>query len=253
MAKKIIVANWKMYSVSRKKGREIYSKIKKQASSVKGIEVIVCPSFLLLDSFAEKKTARVSVGAQDLSFEKEGPFTGSVSAGALCDLGVSSVIVGHSERRALGDGNEVVAKKMKQALASRLRPILCVGEKERDVEGAYLGFLKEQITSALVKIPPELVKLITIAYEPVWAIGKDAKGAATPGDFLEKSIFIRRVIADLYDQKIATTIPILYGGSVDETNASSFLGEGRAQGLLVGRASLDPRSFGVIIKSVNNI
>jgi triosephosphate isomerase len=179
--------------------------------------------------------------------------TGSVSAGALCDLGVSSVIVGHSERRALGDGNEVVAKKMKQALASRLRPILCVGEKERDVEGTYLGFLKEQIISALVKVPPELVKLITIAYEPVWAIGKDAKSAATPGDFLEKSIFIRRVIADLYDQKIATMIPILYGGSVDETNASSFLGEGKAQGLLVGRASLDPRSFGAIIKSVNNI
>ncbi len=242
-----------MYPISGKKAKEVFSKIKKRASSTRGVDVIVCPSFLLLESFAKGQRARLSVGAQDVSAEKEGAFTGSVSASALYDLRVRSVIVGHSERRAAGDDNDVVAKKVKQALSSRLRPIICVGEKERDIEGAYLGFLKEQITSALAKTSPLLLKLITVAYEPVWAIGKDSKEAATPADFLEKSIFIRRVVADLYDQKIATAIPIIYGGSVDETNAVPFFTLGKAQGLLVGRASLDPDSFWAIIKAVNNL
>lgn len=253
MAKKIIVGNWKMYPLPSKKAKEVFSKIKKRTSGARGVDVIICPSFLFLEPFAKGQRARLSVGAQDVSPEKEGAFTGSVSAASLFDIGVRSVITGHSERRAAGDDNDVVAKKVKQALSARLRVIICVGERERDVEGAYLGFLKEQITSALFKTSPLLLKLITIAYEPVWAIGKEAKEAATPADFLEKSIFIRRVIADLYDQKIATTIPIIYGGSVDETNAIPFFTEGKAQGLLVGRASLDPDSFGAIIKAVNNL
>lgn len=253
MAKKIIVGNWKMYPLSGKKAREIFSKIKKRASGAPGVDVIICPSFLFLEAFTLGQKARVSVGAQDISSEKEGAFTGSVSATSLFDLGVRSVIVGHSEKRARGDDNDTVAKKVKQALASRLRPIICVGEKERDIEGAYLGFLKEQVISALAKTPYPLLKFITIAYEPVWAIGREAKNAATPADFLEKSIFIRRVIADLYDQKIATSIPIIYGGSVDETNAIPFFTLGKAQGLLVGRASLDPDSFGAIIKAVNSL
>lgn len=253
MAKKIIVGNWKMYPLSFKKAKEVFSKIKKKTAGKNGLDVIICPSFLFLESFARNQTSRVSVGAQDVSAEKEGAFTGGVSALALYELGVRSVIIGHSERRETGDDNDTVAKKVKQALTARLRPIICIGEKERDMEGAYLGFLKEQITSALSKTPPALLKLITIAYEPVWAIGKEAKEAATPADFLEKSIFIRRVIADLYDQKIATTIQIIYGGSVDETNAISFFSEGKAQGLLVGRASLNPDSFGDIIKAVSNL
>jgi hypothetical protein len=123
-------------------------------------------------------------------------------------------------------------------------PVLKVSPETQAIEkGEYLDFLKEELESALNRLPEAMLKLFIIAYEPVWAIGKNAQGASTPGDFLEKSIFIRKVISDLYNQKIATSVPILYGGSVDERNARSFLTEGRAQGLLVGRASLNPTGF----------
>lgn len=253
MPKTIIVANWKMNPLRKKDAKDLFTKIKRKGNNLRTIETIICSPYIYLESLAPGQTSRITVGAQDTFFEKEGAYTGFISPAMLADLGVRSAIVGHSERRLMGDTNEIVAKKVRALLDYRIRPILCVGEIVRDERGEYLDFLKEEIESAFNRLPEAMLKLFIIAYEPVWAIGKNAQGASTPADFLEKAIFIRKIISDLYSQKVASSIPILYGGSVDERNARSFLRDGKAQGLLVGRASLNLKSFATILAEANTL
>jgi triosephosphate isomerase len=171
----------------------------------------------------------------------------------LKKAGIDYVICGHSEARALGDTNETVNKKIREAFLWRLIPILCVGERNRDEDGRYLEFIEEEIKTALFKVPKKLFTNLIVAYEPVWAIGENAQQASTPEDFLEKSIFIRKIITSLSDKETAMRVPILYGGSVDEHNAFGFLSEGKGDGLLVGRASLDAESFGEILSIAESL
>ena len=129
-----------------------------------------------------------------------------------------------------------------------LKVVLCVGEKDRDAHGHYLKVLEAQLKEALIKIPPRLVDQLIIAYEPVWAIGKDAIGVETPDGFMHNAIFIRKILSKIINKKQAMTVPVLYGGSADAKNTESFLREGGADGLLVGRASLSAKDFGEILK-----
>jgi triosephosphate isomerase len=245
--KKIIIANWKMNPQSLLEAKRIFNEIKKTAIKLSKVKTIICPPFPYISNLK-------SLGAQDLFYEEKGAYTGEISAGILKDLGVKYVIIGHSERRELGETNEIVNKKIKTALKSGLKVIMCVGEKERDSEGEYLNFIKDQINEGLKGIPRKLLTNIIIAYEPVWAISSHKSTKAdNPESALRTAIFIRRMLLSIIGDQLARQVPILYGGSVDIKNAEQFLKEGGIQGLLVGSQSLIPKNFNEILKIADRI
>lgn len=244
---KVIVANWKMNPHSKKEAEIIFKNISNSTKNLKNVEVIVCPPFPYLYLKEKIINKKLKLGSQDVFFEQEGPYTGEVSIKMLKNLGVEYVIIGHSERRMMGDTNNIVNKKILITLKSKINPIFCIGENVRDANGFYLSFIKEQIEEGLKGVIKSQIKNIIIAYEPVWAIGENAKREATPSEFLEIKIFIKKIISDLYDIKTVNELRIIYGGSVHPMNASIFIKEGGALGLLVGRDSLSPNKFSEII------
>ena len=249
----LIVGNWKMAPGSAREARALLSAVKK-AARLSRAHIIVCPPFPFLSMLSgDAKTGKVLLGAQNLSAEKLGAHTGDVSARMLSSLGVRYVIVGHSERRAKGESAADVARKTLAALEAKLTPIVCVGEKERDEHARYFEELSKQIRVSLADISRRDAEKIIIAYEPVWAIGAQAKSSDTPESTEEMALFVRKTLADLFGEKVARTIPILYGGSVSEKNAGDFLSRGGVQGLLVGRASQNAKSFSSIISLARSV
>jgi triosephosphate isomerase len=251
MTKKIIIANWKMNPPSAEEAKILFSKIEKKAD-FKNTEVIICPPSLYLDKL-KKSSKKILLGAQDVFYEERGAFTGSISAPMLLEAGAKFVILGHSERRKLGETDSDVNKKLKTALFFGLKPIVCVGEVVRDENHEYFGTVRKQIETSLNGINKKLISKIIIAYEPVWAISttKDKK-EATAHDSYEMVIFIKKVLHDKFGSK--TKIPkIIYGGSVDEKNCQDFLIQGGVEGALVGGASLSPDKFLEIIRVAENV
>ena len=246
--KKLIVANWKMNPRTLFEANTYFGKIKRKANALTRVQTVICPPFLFLDSLSKKATRTCALGAQNAFFETEGAHTGEISPAQLYALNVSYVILGHSERRALGETDELIREKIMASLMYRLNVILCVGEKERDATGQYLSFLKDQIKKSLSKIPAKQLTRLIIAYEPIWAVGAKAKSSDTPESFFEVAIFIRKILSDLFGKSFAFHVPILYGGSVNRHNAGEFLKEGAVAGLLIGRASLDSEEFNEILK-----
>ena len=235
-----------------KSAEKIFFDISKKINNKKN-EVVICPPYPFLFIKNKLKDKKIKLGSQDVFFEKEGSFTGEVSSSMLSDFGVSYTILGHSERRALGEDNTLINKKIKALLKSKIKPILCVGETDRDHNGFYLSLIKSQIEEGLKDVTKNQIKNIIIAYEPIWAIGKDANREATPQEFIEIKIFIKKILSILYGPKIVDSVFVLYGGSVHPSNASSFVKEGDADGLLVGRDSLNPDKFLDIVSILNNI
>jgi triosephosphate isomerase len=168
---------------------------------------------------------------------------------------VEHVIVGHSERRARGEDDALIRKKIAQAVKAGLAPILCVGERERDAHGKYFSLIEGQIREALKGAPGSKLGRIAIAYEPIWAISTATPNArpATPEDAHEMIIFIRKVLTDLYGRTAAGRVRILYGGSVTEKNVEALVSGSGAQGFLVGGASLKPREFSYIVKTAYGV
>lgn len=253
MTKKIIVGNWKMNPVSRQEARDIVSGVKKNSVGLKKTSLVICPPVVYLEGLVARSGGKILFGVQDIFWEESGARTGSISPAMVREAGAAYVIIGHSERRAAGENGEMINQKIKTAIKAGLEVILCVGEKERDQHGKYLGVLEAQLKEALDKIPSRLADKIIIAYEPVWAIGKNATGVETPEGFRHNAIYIKKVLSGLVGKKRAMEIPVLYGGSADAKNAASFLGEGQADGLLVGRASLNPRDFGEILRQAESL
>ena len=238
-----------MNPVTLKEAKLTFSGIKRSVANIRGVNVLVCPPCIYLSELKKLATrGKVELGAQDNHYQDQGAQTGSISAYMIRDLGIKTVIIGHSEKRASGDTDEIVNKKVLTALTAGLRVILCLGEKVRDEKCGYLDFLQEQLERALIGFPVKLADRLTIAYEPVWAIGKDATGVETPEGFLHNKIFIRKILTDIIGRKKAMAVPVLYGGSASAQNAGDFLGAGQADGLLVGRDSLNPKNFAEIIK-----
>jgi len=200
-----------------------------------------------------KQKAKIGIGAQNCFKDDEGAYTGETSPKALVALGARYVILGHSERRALGETDKIIAEKVIGAIRNKLTVILCIGEHERDQHGSHFGEVSEQLRKSLSGFPKSEVKKLIVAYEPIWAIGVKAKRAATPADNREMSILIRRYLAEYFGKKAAFTIPILYGGSADDQNALGFLTEGGADGFLLGRASLDHKKIVAIAQIANKI
>lgn len=248
-----IVGNWKMAPKSAREARALFSAVKKASRTAKA-DVIVCPPFPFISLlFGDAKTGKVSLGAQDVSAEKNSAHTGEVSAEMLTSLGVRYAIIGHSERRAKGETNEIVSAKVKVALENKITPILCVGELVRDGEARYFDELSQQVKGSLSGLSRKDAEKIIIAYEPLWAIGEHAVASDTPEGTEEMALFIRKTFAHMFGEKIAHTVPILYGGSVSEKNSGDFLARGGVQGLLVGRASQHTKSFSAIISTARFI
>ncbi|MBK5215678.1 MAG: triose-phosphate isomerase [Candidatus Pacebacteria bacterium] len=248
---RVVVANWKMNPPSQKEAEVLFKASHSLIKNIKNTKIIICPPFPFLFIAKKFKNKNVFLGSQNVSSEAEGSYTGEVSPKMLKNMGVSYVIVGHGERRLLGDTNEIVNKKILNLLKFKLFPILCVGENKRESDGRYLSFVEEQIKNSLFGIPGTQLKNIIIAYEPIWAIGKNATREATKDEFMEMKIFIKKIIADIYSPKIAHSIIILYGGSVNPQNTKSFIEDGGAEGLLVGRDSINPKKFGAILSALN--
>lgn len=248
--KKIIVANWKLNPDSPREARELFVKIKRTVSRLKRVETVICPPAIFLPDLEKARGAakKLALGGQDAFPALDGAWTGQISPAMIRKSGARYLILGHSERRAQGDTDELINQKLKLALAQGLKVILCVGEKTRDPQGHYLQTIKTQLLTALEKVPRKLASQLIIAYEPVWAIGDAAKFSDTPAGFLEQAIYIRKILSIWIEQKAAMQVPVLYGGSVDARNALGFLTEGQADGLLVGRASLRADIFGEILK-----
>jgi triosephosphate isomerase len=239
-----------------KEAEELFDATLSTAADLKGIELIVCPSFVYLDRFAKKLRGRTKLGAQNMHWDSSGAYTGEVSGPMLKDLGAEYVILGHSERRyKMGEADEIVNKKVKAALKYGLAPIIAVGERERtnfDNSGKYISAADDavivQLSQALKDIPVSKLKDIIIAYEPVWAIGTGLSD--TPDDALAVSLLIRKVIAKMSSLKIANEIPVLYGGSVDSKNVSEFTKQDGIDGVLVGGASAKAEEFAKMLEII---
>lgn len=246
--KKIIVGNWKMNPLTLKEAEKLFTNVAKNIFTLKKTEIVICPPSLYLGKL-KNLSKKVSLGAQNAFYGDTGAFTGEISAEMLYDIGARYVILGHSERRAMGDGNDEINKKIKSALMAGLRPILCVGERVRDPDHGYFNLVKAQLEECLSGISKNSFGKIIIAYEPIWAISStlDRKDA-TSSDSIEMAIFIRKILSDKFGKE-ASGARIIYGGSVNTKNAKDFLQNGGVDGLLPGNASLDAKKFTDIIKT----
>ena len=251
MAKKrLVIANWKGYIASPEAAKKVASGLRKRSRAFSGVGVWLAPGFPLITSVtAALKGSQVKVGAQALSMQDGPQHTGEVSGAMLKNIGATFVIVGHSERRALGESNALVRAQLEQALAAGLTAVLCVGELEQDPSGTHFAYIEEQLRSALSGVHAPAGRLI-VAYEPVWAIGKSAVDAMQPEALEEMAIFIRKTLAEVLERAPALKVPILYGGSVEPENAPELIEHGGVGGFLVGHASVELEQFLDILKAL---
>lgn len=250
--RKIIIGNWKMNPVSLKDAEKLFSHIAQSLSGIKKTEIVICPPFPYLEKL-KKISKKITLGGQDAFFEEAGPFTGEVSPVMLYDIGVKYVILGHSEKRAMGENNNEVNKKVRAAFNAFLIPVLCVGESVRDQSHSYFNLVKTQLEGCLRGVSKNLISKIIIAYEPIWAISSTvSRQDATSADSREMAIFIRKILSDKFGAE-ASKIRVVYGGSANEKDALDFLQNGGVDGLLPGRASLDAEKFVQIINIAESI
>ena len=245
----LIVANWKAYVESTTKAKQLFATAKRLASTP-GVQIVLAPPAPYLGLLAAGNRSKVAFAAQDLTRTSAGgAVTGEITPGLLRELGVTYTIVGHSERRALGETDEMVAEKVRNALQNKIVPIICVGERERDDDGKYLSFLRSQIHAVFSILSPKERLQVVIAYEPIWAIGKSANQAITPNDLTEMMLYIRKILTSYIVGKGASKVRVLYGGSVEANNAKDLISGSAIDGLLVGRASVDSDTFSALVKA----
>lgn len=248
---KLIIGNWKMYPSSIIEAKKIFMTFKAQSYNNKNITTVICPPFIYLNELKRLYTgAKIFFGAQDVHFEKEGQYTGEISSEMIKSLRCNFVIIGHSERRAMDESNEIISKKVKHALKEGLHVVLCIGETERDDSGEYIRFIEDQLYSSLEGVSKNNIQKLVIAYEPVWAIGK-GHSAMDAHSILQMKLIIRKYLIKHFGRSAGEMVPVLYGGSADADNARSIVHEGEVDGLLVGRKSLDPYEFSKIIDEVS--
>jgi len=244
----LIVGNWKMNKTASEAAAFIRD-LHERVSASPHADVVLAPPFTALESVrnALGPSCWISLGAQNVHWETHGAFTGEVSAPMLCDLGCRYVIVGHSERRTLfGERNETIQKKVLAAIRHGLFPILCVGESLADREaGRTESVITAQLNSSLGKLTTQDLATVTIAYEPIWAIGTGR--AATTEQAVAVHRSIRLLLETGWKSETASAIRILYGGSVTPQNIESLLVSDAIDGALVGGACLNPDSFATII------
>ena len=246
MGRKLLIAgNWKMHKTCKETDEFFQNFLQSYAGG--DCDILICPPFTSLIVAMKYKKGNIHIGAQNLNENPFGAYTGEVSATMLVDIGVEYVIVGHSERRTLyGEANSLINKKVIAAINAGLKPILCIGETLAEREsGATKSILEMQLNDCLSGLSENQYNSLTIAYEPVWAIGTGK--TATPELAQETHKLIRNWIAGNLNKATADTIRILYGGSLKADNAKHILGQEDIDGGLIGGASLDPKSLNSII------
>lgn len=247
----ILVANWKNYPESLEGAVSLANALSRKKLLYKKLSFFVAPPLPYLDVVGKKIKSFARLAAQDIFPSLGGPYTGSVTPEILKNFGVRLAIVGHSERRAMGETNDTVRKKVKFAMREGITALICIGENARDAEGEHFEFIREQLKSALEGLRRrEDIARLAVAYEPVWAVGSKAKGGIEPKDLAEAVIFIRKVLSDIFGRSNAANIPILYGGSVDPENAGQLMRDTGVSGFIVGRASLESSELDQIAKSL---
>jgi triosephosphate isomerase len=248
MRKKLIAANWKMYKTAED-ARAFVRDFLPLVAGQERDEIVLCPPYVDLAATLEAvKGSGVFVGAQNVHWQKEGAFTGEISTGMLLALGVTHAIIGHSERRQyFAETDDTVNRRLETALDAGLTPILCVGEvlEEREA-GLTDDVLRRQCTRAFSGISAKKAAKLTIAYEPVWAIGTGK--TATPQIAASAHAVIRSEAEEAFGAEFADGLRILYGGSVKPDNAKALMSESEIDGGLVGGASLDAQSFAAIVR-----
>jgi len=255
MRKTIIAGNWKMYKTIGA-AIDLANGLKRELFEVDAdrIDIVLCPPFTVLTEIWEViENSNMRLGGQDMFWKEEGAFTGEVSGTMLKDAGCQYCIIGHSERRQFfAETNETVNLKVKAALACGLSPIMCVGEMLAEREkGQTFAVLQDQVENGLTGIPASEMSALTIAYEPAWAIGTGK--TATPAQAQEAQIYIRSLLAKLYDKEIADAMRIQYGGSVKPDNITELMQQPDVDGALVGGASLSVESFAAIVKKASEV
>ena len=249
--KTIIAGNWKM-NLNAEEAKKFITQLKTKATKAKWCDVVLCVPFLQIPAAVRAaKHTKIAIGAQNCHFEENGAYTGEISCKMLAEAGVKYVIIGHSERRR--DNNETdttVNKKVLAALQAGLRPIICVGEtlemRDNDVT---LVVVRMQVKTALRGVMHDQIRRVTIAYEPIWAIGTGY--TATSEQAGEVCEAIRDVVRQLYGARLARAVSVLYGGSMNTANAAELLAQPDVDGGLIGGASLKTESFEKIIEAAN--
>ena len=249
--KTIIAGNWKMNKTATET-RAFADELKAIMPKAKWCEVLLCVPFVNIPAALKAfKDTRVAIGAENLHFEEKGAYTGEVSADMLKDLGVKYVIVGHSERRQyFCETDQTVNKKVHAVLNAGMNPIICVGESlEQRETGITNEWIALQVKSALSGVPAEKLRRCIIAYEPIWAIGTGKTATAEQAG--EVCSNIRTVIRGLYGARVARSVTIQYGGSMNPKNAVELLAQPDIDGGLIGGASLKPEQFVEIVNAAN--
>lgn len=249
--KKLIIGNWKMHFDTHQ-ASVLLHKLAEKTPIHTDVQAVICPSILSLQPLSlQLNHKQFKLGAQNCYWRDDGAYTGEVSATMLRGL-VDYVIIGHSERRHIFNEHERdIRHKVQSAFRNGIKPILCVGETAHQrTDGETDHVLHDQVVSGLLNVTSEEIADLTIAYEPVWAIGTGE--AAKPGDLERATRTIRKQVAGLYGEDAAQSVKVLYGGSVSTDNCASYLSVDGVDGLLIGGASLNPDEFASIVEKAHN-
>jgi triosephosphate isomerase (TIM) len=247
--KLIIAGNWKMNKTVAE-ALDLVNGLKRELASVKEVDIVVCPPFTALSEVSKAiLDSNIRIGAQNMSENGDGAFTGEIAAGMLKEFSVRNVILGHSERRQYQkETDALIAKKALAAHAAALKPIVCIGETLEERKGGRMEkVLATQVRGSLAGLSPDQMEETVLAYEPVWAIGTGQ--TATTAQAQEAHAFIRGLLVSMFGEAVAKRVRIQYGGSVKPGNARELMSQNDVDGALVGGASLEVRSFADIVKN----
>jgi len=255
LRKPLVVANWKM-NLDLRSLERFFDHFNIDESDLKKVNVLLCPSLVFLDRVKDMiGSLSISIGAQNIFWEVQGAYTGEVSARQLSDINCDNVILGHSERREIfSENDKMVNQKVKLALHHKISPIICLGENFEEKEaGLTKKVVEEKVRAVLVGINSVDIKGVTIAYEPIWAISTSSTNKNSQPDSPESAQvvhkLIRRIISEMFDEKVASSISIIYGGSINPDNVEGFAKMEDIDGVLVGSASREASKFISIIKA----
>ncbi len=249
----LVIGNWKMNPQSIELGVKLSTELKKKLQAVHDVEVVIAPTFLHLPVVQKVLggSRAYALGAQNVHPAKLGPYTGEISLPLLQDVGVTYVLIGHSERRTLGEKDALINEKLLATIKAGLSGVVCVGEEQRDHNGHYLSHIETQVRKALAQVTKAKLHQVIVAYEPIWATGTGKN--ATADDIHEMKLFIEKILSDLYGRNLAQKVKIIYGGSVNAHNAQELHTHGMMDGFLVGGASLNVDEFVKIVKLVRTV
>lgn len=245
----LFIGNWKMNPGTEKEAIQLFKQLSVELKRIKQ-KIYICPPAIFIPALSKIKTGSITLGLQNTAPADIGAYTGEVSLMQAAFYKVRAVLIGHSEVRARGETDSMINKKVQYAHKKKIMPIVCVGESLRDESHEYFTVIKDQIIKAFTGISKKDVSSSIIAYEPVWAIGVDAVRDATPEEFYEIKIFIKKILGDAYGLRAQDMPKILYGGSVTEKNARAFVEKGDVDGFLVGRTSLDIKKSIELLKKI---